>query len=152
MAPAARSFPPALGVPLVLAAALALGGCGLGGVTVGRSGRVPVAPHVVFAAQPGCPTAVATVFRGGYAVLTSYDEDYQPALGDILEGPTLEGDYVFRIIPEEVANRDWTEGRPLSVSVDGTGMSLSLARAQFEELCRVSPVEVPRLPGQAPGE
>ena len=131
-------------MPVGLAAGLVLSACS---ALPGGAPPSTVAPHVVFLARPGCPTAVANTFRGDYAVLTSLDSLYVPAVGDILEGPVRDGESVFQRYPEARANRGWGDGLPVSVRADTVEVSLADARRRYNGLCDRTAAPVPRLPG-----
>ena len=127
-----------------LAVLAAISGCSS---IAGRGPATTVAAHIVFLARPGCPTAVANTFRGGYAVLTSQDSLYTPVEGDILEGPVREGESIFQRYPERRATRDWEDG--IQVPIDAVLMEAELvdARRRYDALCSIVADPIPRLPG-----
>jgi len=121
---------------LVLALAFTAPACGvLGG---GAGAATQPGAHVLFLIRPACNTVVARTLAVGdaraFTVITLRDPDYAPQVGDLLEGPTREGESVFTYHAPENADTHGG-GSPITVDVDAVGLTPGEARARLDAVC-----------------
>ncbi len=119
------------GLLVVLAFAAVASGCG---IRLFSSSKASIAAHTVFNTREECSAFVAQTLHEGMTLFENRDTNYEPASGDVFEGPARIGPSVFRLF-DGSESRLQEGGRSISLNVLAMNLKSENARAQWDAAC-----------------